>query len=140
MLKKFLPKALSTPISRAFSSAIHTPICVIGGGTAGVSFSAQILREDKSLINNVRIFDPASNHYYQPGWTFVGSGMAKIDEMVYPMEKMIPKGVEWTKLGVQKIDADNNTIITADGQKWSYDELVIASGIVNKYEGVKGIN
>jgi NADH dehydrogenase FAD-containing subunit len=138
MLKRFIPKALSTSVSRAFSSAIHTPICVIGGGTAGVSFTSQILREDSTLHNNIRIFDPATYHYYQPGWTFVGAGMAKIEEMVTTMDKMIPKGVEWTRLGVQKIDAENNTLITADGQKYTYDELVIASGIINKYEQVKG--
>ena len=57
-----------------FSFAHQSKFCIIGGGTGGVNIAAHLVR---SKINprDISIFEPAHYHYYQPGWTVVGSGM-----------------------------------------------------------------
>ena len=56
-------------------------IVIIGGGNAGISVAAQLLRKNKQL--DISIIDPASKHYYQPAWTLVGSGVFDIQKMYY---------------------------------------------------------
>jgi sulfide:quinone oxidoreductase len=54
----------------------HTKFCIIGGGTGGLSLSAHLLKY-KVNAADIRIFDAAERHYYQPGWTMVGANICK---------------------------------------------------------------
>lgn len=49
----------------------HYQIIIIGGGNAGISVAAQLLRKERV---DLVIVDPATHHYYQPAWTLVGGG------------------------------------------------------------------
>lgn len=53
----------------------HTKICIIGGGSAGLNLSAHLskLYDPKSI----RVFEPATTHYYQPGFTMVGGDIVE---------------------------------------------------------------
>ena len=66
---------LSKTICNMF--ATHTKICIIGGGTGGLNLSTHLMRAN---INpkDIRIFEPAKKHYYQPGWTMVGGGLCDV--------------------------------------------------------------
>ena len=57
----------------------HYKVVIIGGGTAGITVAAQLLRQDKSLRGQIAIVDPATNHYYQPLWTLVGAGVSTLE-------------------------------------------------------------
>lgn len=58
------------------SSTHHSHrIAVVGGGTAGLAISHQLLRSGKFAKNDIAIIDPSTNHDYQPGWTLVGGGL-----------------------------------------------------------------
>ncbi|EGR30200.1 hypothetical protein IMG5_138190 [Ichthyophthirius multifiliis] len=59
----------------------------------------------------IRVFDSQKTHYYQPGWTMVGG--------VFP---------------------ENNKIQTDDGREWTYDQLIIAAGMIPNFNSIKGIN
>jgi len=50
----------------AFSkvSTIHTPICIVGGGTCGVTIAAKLLRSGKFTKTDVRVFEPSETHIY----------------------------------------------------------------------------
>ena len=56
----------------------NSRIVVVGGGTAGLTVSAQLLKECPSL--QVTIIEPSDKHYYQPLWTLVGAGIFPRDE------------------------------------------------------------
>lgn len=45
------------------------------------------------------------------------------------MDKIINKGVQRTKSAVIRIDPTKNTIFTEDGGSFTYEQLVIASGM-----------
>ena len=62
-----------TRLSYMFST-VHTKFCIIGGGTAGLNVSAHLTHYFKPT--DIRIFDKSANHYYQPGFTVVGGGLA----------------------------------------------------------------
>ncbi len=53
-------------------------VVVVGGGTAGLAVSAQLLRQRKGT--DVAIIEPQTKHYYQPGWTMVGGGIFQKQE------------------------------------------------------------
>ncbi len=55
----------------------HYRIVIIGGGTAGISTAAKLLKELRSLAGDIVIIDPAEKHYYQPLWTLVGGEKSK---------------------------------------------------------------
>lgn len=41
-------------------------ILIVGGGTAGITVAARLLRKGYS---DVAVIEPSSAHYYQPLWT-----------------------------------------------------------------------
>ena len=55
----------------------HFQILMVGGGNAGISVAAQLLRKDNTL--DIGIIDPSEKHYYQPAWTLVGAGTFDYD-------------------------------------------------------------
>lgn len=57
----------------------HYKIVIVGGGTAGITVAAQLLRKNNKLKGDIAIIDPADYHYYQPLWTLVGAGVSKLD-------------------------------------------------------------
>ena len=89
---------------RAFGYCFsHTKFCVIGGGTAGLNLTGHLLRSNVKP-SDLRIFDRAENHYYQPGWTMVGAGITDPEVTVKPMDDVLPGNVPRTKENIVKID------------------------------------
>ena len=132
---------LSFKLSKAFASkvTIHTPICIIGGGTAGISLLGHLSRQKGFLPHEIRVFDPSKIHHYQPGWTMVGGGLCSPDKFNTHTEKMIAKNVAWERGRVVKIEPEKNKILTVEGNEFTYDHLVLATGIRTDYDQIEGI-
>ena len=113
---------IRTAIFKLFST--HTKICIIGGGTGGLNLSSHLLRS-KVAGSDIRIFDAADKHYYQPGWTMLGSDLCEPELTYRPMSAVLPSSCHHTKQNVAKVDAENNTIETESGEKFTYDHLVL---------------
>lgn len=115
----------------------HYRLVVAGGGTGGCSVAARACRAFGP--GKVAVVEPAEYHYYQPMWTLVGAGIKKVDQSAMPMTEVLPKQCDHHKERVTGFDPDNNTVTLSNGQKLSYDYLVIALGIqinLNKVEGL----
>lgn len=113
-------------------------IVIIGGGNAGISVASKLLLADKSL--QVALIDPADKHYYQPAWTLVGGGAFNIQDTERNEASVIPKGVHWIKEKVNSFNPESNEIILGNGEKVSYQYLVVAAGIQLNWDEVKGLN
>lgn len=129
------PEAAQTP---AKTPSQHYKVVIIGAGNAGISVAARIT---KTLgAGEVAIVEPSETHYYQPMWTLVGAGVVDKSSTARPQSSVIPQGVKWIKQSAQKLDPENNQVITADGQAVTYDFLVVAAGIEIDWDGVKGLS
>ena len=101
-------------------------ILVVGGGTAGITVAARLLR--KGYLD-VGIIEPSRTHYYQPLWTLVGAGQASASSTARPQSWVMPVQASWIKNTAAAIDPDNNTVTCADGASYEYDVLVVCPGI-----------
>jgi len=43
---------------------IHTAVCIVGGGTSGVSIAAKLIKSGKFAKTDVRVFEPNETHIY----------------------------------------------------------------------------
>lgn len=111
-------------------------ILIVGGGTAGISVAARLLREGNS---DVAVIEPSETHYYQPLWTLVGGGQAKASTTARPESSVMPKGATWIKNAASAFDPDNNTVTCADGATYEYDVLVVCPGIQLDWNRTEGL-
>lgn len=112
-------------------------ILIVGGGTAGITVAARLLRKG---YPDVAVIEPSSTHYYQPLWTLVGAGQAKASTTERTESSVMPKGATWIKNAASAFDPDNNTVTCADGATYAYDVLVVCPGIQldwNRTDGVE---
>ena len=114
----------------------HHQVLIIGGGNAGLSVAAQLLNEDASL--QVAIVEPSAKHYYQPAWTLVGGGAYNIQDTERNEADYIPDGARWIREAAATFEPEANTVVTAAGQRLSYDYLVVCPGIQLDWDKIKG--
>lgn len=119
------------------SNKTHHQIVVVGGGAAGLSIAARLLRAGG--IQDVAIIEPSDKHYYQPLWTLVGGGVARREDSVRPMAGLIPKGAHWIQDAASEFFPEENRLTTRDGKDISYDYLVVAPGLQIDWHKIKGL-
>lgn len=112
-------------------------VVIIGGGNAGISVAAQLLRKNSHL--DIAIIDPSEKHYYQPAWTMVGGGFYDINDTVKDEAEVIPEGVRWIKETVSSFQPEKNAITLISGSSINYDYLVVAPGIQLNWSEIKGL-
>lgn len=109
---------------------------IIGGGTAGITVAARMLRKGYS---DVAVIEPSEMHYYQPLWTLVGAGQVRASVTERPESWVMPKGATWIKNAAARIDPDSNTVTCADGATFEYDVLVVSPGIQLDWNRTEGL-
>ncbi|WBC16441.1 FAD/NAD(P)-binding oxidoreductase [Micromonospora sp. WMMA1998] len=117
-------------------SALHHDILIIGGGSAGIDVAARLRRAGAP---DVGLLDPAETHWYQPLWTLVGGGAARLEESRRPQASVMPRGVAWIKDAAVAVDPDERVVTTAGGIRISYRQLVVCPGIQLDWERVPGM-
>lgn len=112
-------------------------VLIIGGGAAGISVAARI----RGMLPNGRItiVDPAERHFYQPGFTFIGAGIWKADDVWMKESDLIPSGVVWEKDTVLSVLPDRNVAVAKSGRRFDYDFLVLAPGLQENWSLVEGV-
>ncbi|MDQ2637739.1 MAG: NAD(P)/FAD-dependent oxidoreductase [Actinomycetota bacterium] len=111
-------------------------IVIVGGGTAGISVAARLLRRDHS---DVAVIEPSDMHYYQPLWTLVGGGQANVSTTARPEASVMPRDATWLKNAAAAVDPDNNTVTCVDGAVYEYDVLVVSPGIQLDWDHTEGL-
>ena len=114
-------------------------IVIVGGGLAGISTAARL---NNALSDaDITIIEPDSlSPSYQPGHTLVAGGLWDISEVKYNLEDKIPNGVKLIKGYATAFDPKNNKLTVDGNQEVSYDQLVVATGVVLDYKAIKGLD
>lgn len=115
----------------------HHEIVIVGGGTAGITVAARLKRADRSL--DVAIIEPSDKHYYQPLWTLVGAGVMDKEATERNEARYIPTGVTWIRDRVAELVPDEHAVVTSDGTRIGYSQLILAPGIQLDWDAVEGL-
>ncbi|GHG89541.1 FAD/NAD(P)-binding oxidoreductase [Comamonas sp. JC664] len=114
----------------------HHRVLIIGGGTAGIAVAARLARAGQK---GVAVLEPSQHHYYQPLWTLVGAGEARIEDTVRNQSRLIPRGVRWVRDAATEVDPEAREVRTRGGLRLGYDFLVVAPGIQLDWDKVTGL-
>lgn len=117
--------------------ANHYQILIVGGGNAGISVAAQLLRKNSSL--QIGIIEPNTKHYYQPAYTLVGAGVYNISHTVKNEASFIPTKAVWIKDSVTFFSPETNTLQVASGNQYSYTVLIVCPGIQLDWYKIEGL-
>lgn len=116
---------------------VNGKIVIVGGGSGAIMALSRLYR---SIENpDITIIAPNEVHLYQPGQVFVASGVMKYDEIFLNNKSYIPDDVEWIKEEVTKFDPKNNRVTTHSGREVTYDYMVVATGVINRFDKIEGI-
>lgn len=125
-------------VSPVASTSQEHKVVVIGGGSAGLTVSHQLLRSGKFTQDDIAIVDPAEWHHYQPGWTLVSGGLKKKEDLRRPLKSLIDPQLKFYNTRVGGFSPDQNAITLRNGNKINYEHLIVAPGITLDYSSIKG--
>lgn len=136
--------ALARAASTSAASTGKHKVVVIGGGTGGLAAANQVYNlfkaENKTLADgDIAIVDSNPVHDYQPGWTIVGSGLAKKEDFRRSLDSLIPKSFAHIKANATAFEPGTNQVVLSDGSKVNYDYLIVAPGIQINWGNIKGL-
>ncbi len=114
-------------------------ILILGGGTAG-TMAANKLRKALPISEwSVTVVDADDKHRYQPGFLFMPFGTYKPEQVTKSRRKYLSKGVSLVYGQIDQVDADANSVLLTDGQKLTYDYLIIATGVTPRPDETPGM-
>lgn len=132
------PSAQDAPTpAPAGGKRVHHRIVIVGGGSGGISVASSLLKRQKGL--DIAIIEPATQHYYQPGWTMVGGGVFRQGVTCRPMGSVIPRGVSWIRQAAAGFAPEDREVILHDGSRVCYDVLIVAVGNCLDWGAVAGL-
>jgi sulfide:quinone oxidoreductase len=114
-------------------------VVILGAGTAGTMMANHLHNTLDKREWKVTIIDERKNHYYQPGFLFLPFDLYEPEALVQPIEKFIPRNVEFINESINKIATEENFVIMSDGKSHHYDVLIIATGAHIAPEEVEGM-
>lgn len=114
-------------------------VVVVGGGSAGLTISHQLLRSGRFSQDDIAIVDPAEWHHYQPGWTLAGGGLKDKEELKRPLDSLVDPKLKLYADSLSTFSPEDNTVTLGSGSKLTYDQLVVAPGIKVDLASIKGL-
>ncbi len=127
--RRFLQATASLPlaVSPVFAQA-RGHVVVVGGGFGGAT-AAKYLRTYAPALK-VTLVEPGDVFYSCPLSCRVLIGAMGIRELSQSYESFAKRhGVSWVRDLVRSIDAGQRQLLTASGQRISYDRVIVAPGV-----------
>lgn len=112
-------------------------VLVVGGGTGGCAVAAKLSRKLKKT--DLIVLEPSNDHYYQAIFTLVGGGVEKLENTRKNEKDVLPKNCTWIKDKAADFDLKKNVVTTENGHEIMYDYMVVATGIIPRYERIPGL-
>ena len=103
-------------------------VLILGDGAAGTIMANKIRFHSNPSEIDVKVIGNSRRHYFKPDGVQIPLGFKDYRRSIKPTESLFNYGVNFVRGEVSKIDVDNSSVSTADGKKFSYDYLIIATG------------
>lgn len=116
--------------------AMHHQVLIIGGGNAGISLAARLHRWK---VEDIAVVEPSSQHYFQPLFSHIGAGAARMREAVRQQVDVMPAGVEWIRGRVVDILPESNEVVLSGGARITYGHLVVCPGLQLDWHLIDGL-
>ena len=114
-------------------------LLILGAGTAGTMIANKLRHRLDTHEWSVTIVDKDDEHHYQPGYLFVPFGGYNREDIIKTRHQFIPKGVQMVTGEIDRVDAEANKVLLADGKALDYDYLVIATGATPRPDQTEGM-
>jgi NADH dehydrogenase len=111
-------------------------VLIIGGGFGGVK-AAHVLAKNKNF--EVELMSPDTELRYYPTLYLTATGRSRSNSSIPYSVIFEDLPVNLIKAEAEKLDRQTRTVITKDGQSYSYDYLILALGVVTNYFGIPGL-
>ncbi|MGY1849431.1 MULTISPECIES: NAD(P)/FAD-dependent oxidoreductase [unclassified Blastococcus] len=113
-----------------------TNVLIVGGGNAGISLAARLLRDG---VEDVTVVAPSPVHRYKPLLNYVAAGEASMAELERPMADVVPDGCTWIRDAVDAVDPAAMTVRTRGGRTLHCSTLVLCPGLVEDWDATPGL-
>ncbi len=111
---------------------------IVGGSVGGLTVGARLLRGVPNA--QVTVIEPRKEHHYQPGYTLVGAGVYRKQDVLFDQADLMQAGMRWVHDRVTTFEPERNRVITSDGTVVEYDFLVVAMGVVADFDSIEGLS
>jgi sulfide:quinone oxidoreductase len=115
-------------------------LLILGAGTAGtimVNKMKKVLPENEWKIS---VIEREMIHLYQPGLLFIPFGYYKRKDIIKPVFKFFPRGVDVINNEIKEINPLQNQVVLTNGNTIYYDILLIATGTRISPADTPGLN
>lgn len=113
-------------------------IVIIGAGAAGLDIASRLQRSLEGA--RITLVGARQQHYYQPGFTLVASGLWQMDRVLTSTQEWVPQNVSWIEADATAFNPDNNQVRLSNQQTLTYDLLVVATGCQLNYAEIEGMS
>jgi NADH dehydrogenase len=113
----------------------HT-ILIVGGGFAGVRAARQLAKEPNLKIT---LISDKPDFAYYPQLYHAATGGSRAEASLPLAELLAGNGVRVIRDQAMALDPDGHTLTSKSGEKYHFDELILALGSVTNYFGIKGL-
>ncbi len=114
----------------------HHDVLVVGGGNAGISLVAKLLRDG---LRDVAVVESRPVHRYRPLLNYVGGGEATMSDLQRPADRLVPDGCTSIRDEVVSVDPDGPSVLTRSGRELTCRTLVICPGLDEDWEATPGL-
>ncbi|MBI2592030.1 FAD-dependent oxidoreductase [Candidatus Saccharibacteria bacterium] len=112
-------------------------ILILGGGFGGIKTALEL--SEHPLFNVTLVSDQKTFRYY-PQLYRIATGGRRDASQIPLAEIFADKNVDIVYDSVQTLDRQAGIVAGASGQKYNFDILVIALGVVTNFFGIKGLD
>jgi sulfide:quinone oxidoreductase len=114
----------------------HHEVLIVGGGNAGISLAARLLRDG---AQDVAVVESQPVHRYRPLLNYVGAGEATMASLERPAADVVPDGCTRIRDQVVAVDAGGPSVLTRDGRRIDCSTLVICPGLEEDWDSTPGL-